>query len=30
MISERDARYPDFDRDGFELELERRSGSVPA
>jgi dTDP-4-dehydrorhamnose 3,5-epimerase len=32
MISERDARYPDFDREAFERELERRSASaaVPA
>jgi dTDP-4-dehydrorhamnose 3,5-epimerase len=30
MISERDACYPDFDRDGFERELERRSAAVPA
>jgi dTDP-4-dehydrorhamnose 3,5-epimerase len=30
MISERDARYPDFDREGFERELERRSAAVPA
>jgi hypothetical protein len=30
MISERDARYPDFDREDFERELERRSAAVPA
>jgi len=30
VISERDARYPDFDREGFERELERRSAAVPA
>lgn len=30
MISERDARYPDFDQAGFESELERRSAAVPA
>jgi dTDP-4-dehydrorhamnose 3,5-epimerase len=27
-ISERDAGYPDFDRQGFEAELARRSGSL--
>ncbi len=30
MISERDARYPDFDRESFERELERRTAAVPA
>jgi dTDP-4-dehydrorhamnose 3,5-epimerase len=30
MISERDAHYPDFDRDGFERELEQRGAAVPA
>jgi dTDP-4-dehydrorhamnose 3,5-epimerase len=30
MISERDAGYPDFDREDFERELEQRSAAVPA
>jgi dTDP-4-dehydrorhamnose 3,5-epimerase len=30
VISERDAHYPDFDREHFELELERRAAAVPA
>jgi dTDP-4-dehydrorhamnose 3,5-epimerase len=30
MISERDARYPDFDREAFERELERHRAAVPA
>lgn len=29
-ISERDARYPDFDREQFERELERHTAAVPA
>jgi dTDP-4-dehydrorhamnose 3,5-epimerase len=28
VISERDADYPDFDRDAFEAELARRSGAI--
>jgi dTDP-4-dehydrorhamnose 3,5-epimerase len=30
VISERDARYPDFDREQFERELERRTAAEPA
>ncbi len=30
VISERDARYPDFDREQFERELERRTAAVSA
>jgi dTDP-4-dehydrorhamnose 3,5-epimerase len=30
MISERDAHYPDFDREQFERELERRTAAEPA
>jgi dTDP-4-dehydrorhamnose 3,5-epimerase len=30
VISERDANYPDFDRENYQLELQRRSAGAPA